>query len=80
MYLNPAIRKVIDAGKLPNFAQEKFARPVRPVSTARYLHLRHKPTEVRQVKTPSGSTTAFNPGHVLINGEAEQVAPVQHHQ
>ncbi len=44
MYLNPVIRKTIDVSKLQNFAQEKFARPARPVNSSRYLPLRHNPS------------------------------------
>lgn len=67
MYLNPAIRKAIDASKLHNFTQEQFARPTRPVNSSRYLHLRHKPTVVKPVKTQSGTTMALDPGHVDLS-------------
>ena len=62
MYRNPHVEKIIEASKLTNYTKEKFVRPVRPVTSARYIHILQKPTkkEIDQ----AGSVTAFFPGHV----------------
>ncbi|MDZ4397461.1 GNAT family N-acetyltransferase [Hydrogenophaga sp.] len=70
MYRNPHIEKIIEASKLTNYTKEKFVRPVRPVTSARYIHIRQKPT--RKEIDQAGSVTAFFPGHVdLVFSRAE---------
>ncbi len=64
MFSHPIIRKAIDATKLANFAKEKFVHPTHPIDRARYIHLRHKPTQF--VRDPNWHATvlSFIPGHV----------------
>ncbi len=67
MYRNPAIRKIIDASHLTNFIKEKFALPARPVTSARYIHLRHKPTKTASDAMGYGTVISFLPGHVDLS-------------
>lgn len=62
MFMHPAIRKAIDASKLTNYTKEKFVHPVKPVTSARYLHIRHKPTV--PVHDKWLMTIGFVPGHI----------------
>ena len=64
MFMHPAVRKVIDASKLPNFNKEKFSLPVKPVVPKRYIRLRRTPTEQVLDSKLLGTVVSFNPGHI----------------
>lgn len=74
MYRNPAIRKIIDASHLTNFIKEKFALPARPVTSARYIHLRHKPTKTAPDAMGYGTVISFLPGHVDLSLSMAELA------
>ncbi len=65
MYLNPTIRKTIDASKLPMFTQAKFVHPAKPVNRSRYLHVRHMPTKAKWNRF--GSLILFEAGHIDLS-------------